>query len=56
MDNVARQNVAELSHHINLYGLILALRNLFDPIGEGINSFYLKCLEHMLKTIFVKSV
>ena len=56
MQDVTRQNVAELRRHINLDALVVTLVNLGGPLSEGVDEFNLERLEHMLKPVLVESV
>eukprot|EP00354_Favella_ehrenbergii_P004276 CAMPEP_0170469556 /NCGR_PEP_ID=MMETSP0123-20130129/12349_1 /TAXON_ID=182087 /ORGANISM="Favella ehrenbergii, Strain Fehren 1" /LENGTH=169 /DNA_ID=CAMNT_0010736469 /DNA_START=867 /DNA_END=1375 /DNA_ORIENTATION=- len=54
MQNVARQNIAELSRHIDLVGAIFVYFG--GPAGESFKHDRLEGLEHVLKAVTVECV
>lgn len=56
MDNVAGEDVAELSCHVDIVVALLALGDEVPPIVERIHQFHFQSLQHVLQPILVESV
>ena len=56
MNDVTRQDVAELSCHIDREAFIFPRNYLLCPCFERLHQLDLKGIQHVLKSVFVESV
>ena len=56
MNNVARQNLTELSRHVYIVPLFFAFVDVLGPLNKGVCCFIFKCFKHVDEAVFIEGV